>query len=437
MTDSFVASTAAIAPSLPQRLVLDNGIVLLIAPNPSADIVAARLFVRGGSVWETPSQSGLASLLASLLTRGTTQRSSLEIAEAVESVGAGLGTDATTDYVLLSLKTVSEDFAPLLALAGEILRSPSFPESELELERGLTLQSIRAQREQPMALAFEALRQSMYGAHPYALSGLGTEDSINCLTQADLQAYHRRHFRPDNLVISLAGRLEVAEAIAQVEAIFGDWQAPPEPRPVATLPAIATQPTWALQDQPSNQVILMLGYLAPAVHDADYAAIKLLNAYLGNGMSSRLFVELREKQGLAYEISTFYPTRLGPAPLVAYLGTAPDNAPRALTQLQQEIERLITELLTPEELMATQNKLLGQYVLGKQSNAQIAQSHGWHETMGLGLTFDEQFQTEIQTVSPEAIQQAAARCCQQPFVSVVGPEAIFATLPGTPADSGS
>ena len=423
MTETL-ASTA----QLPQRRVLSNGIVVLVKPNPTADIIAARLFMRGGSGWETADNAGLTNLLAALLTRGTESLSSLEIAEQVESVGAGLGTDSATDYMQLSLKTVSADFAPLLKLAGEILRSPSFPESELELERKLILQNIRSQREQPMAIAFEALRQIMYGKHPYALPGLGTEESVAKLDQAQLRAYHQRHFRPDNLVISIAGRIEMDEAIAHIESVFGDWVAPSEPLAQLDLPPVSTQPSRTQQEQPTHQAILMLGYLGATVGDPGYAPMKVINAYLGNGMSSRLFVELREKQGLAYEVSTFYPTRLEVAPFGAYMGTSPDNAAKALKGLHHEVKRLCEAPLSIEEVDATRKKMLGQYLLGKQTNAQVAQVYGWYETLGLGLDFDDAFQAQLEEVSAADIQETAVKYLQKPFVSLVGPQDVLTEL---------
>ncbi|HEY9663780.1 MAG TPA: pitrilysin family protein, partial [Allocoleopsis sp.] len=143
------------------RAVLDNGMVVLVVDNPAADIVAGRIFIRAGSRYEPPSQSGLSHLWAAVLTKGTERLSSQQIAERVESVGASLGTDSAADYCLLSLKTVSADFAEMLELAAELLQSPSFPEAEVELERRLTLQSIRSMQEQPFAIANNQLRQAI------------------------------------------------------------------------------------------------------------------------------------------------------------------------------------------------------------------------------------------------------------------------------------
>lgn len=407
------------------RTVLNNGMVLLVVENPAADIIAARIFVRAGSCCEPTEKAGLAHLLSSVMTKGTSELSSLEIADAVESVGASLNTDAAADYFLLSLKTVSADFADILALAGQLLRSPTFPEAEVELERRLTLQHIRSQQEQPFTIAFDRLRQAIYQNHPYASSGLGWEATVSQISRADIQQYHQTYFRPDNIVISLAGRVSQVDAVALIEKVFGDWQAPPTPLPTLKLPTLASVPDWIKTAQQTQQSIVMLGYLAPSVRSSDYTALKLLATYLGNGLSSRLFVELREKLGLAYEVSAFYPTRIEPATFVVYIGTAPENTAIALSKLRTEVELLSTNELSEEDLQTAKNKLLGQYALGKQTNGQIAQVFGWYEILGLGIEFDTQFQQEVASVTTASAQQAAYQYLLEPYVSIVGPEAAI------------
>lgn len=407
--------------------------VVLVQENPAADIVAARIFIRAGSRWETAQEAGLSHLVSAVLTKGADHLSSLEIAEQVESLGASLGTDSTTDYFLLSLKTVAADFEIILHLAGQLLRSPTFPESELDLERRLTLQAIRSQQEQPFSVAYDQLRQVMYKDHPYALSGLGTETVVAQLTQDDLCRYHQLHFRPDNIIISICGNIRQAAAIALIEKVFGDWQAPALALPSLTLPAVPSQPTQVTTPQDTQQSVIMLGYLTPAVAATapaleEYAALKLVNSYLGNGLSSRLFVELREKRGLAYDVSGFYPTRLDTAQFVVYIGTAPSNTLEALHGLQTEVERLQTIHLKPEELQATKNKILGQYALGKQTNAQLAQLYGWYETLGLGIDFDQQFQNQIQLVTGNLVQSVVNQYLMAPYLSVVGPTAALELL---------
>ncbi|MBE9197399.1 insulinase family protein, partial [Synechocystis sp. LEGE 06083] len=142
----------------------------------------------------------------------------------------------------------------------------------------------------------------------------------------------------------------------------------------------------------------------------------------GNGLSSRLFVELREKRCLAYDVSAFYPTRLGSSQFVTYMGTAPENTAIAIAGLRAETERLCAQALEEEEITAAKNKLLGQYALGKQTNGEIAHLFGWYETLGLGLGFDSEFQEQVKAVTAPDAQRVAQNYLAEPYLSVVGPE---------------
>lgn len=414
-------STIAI-PNL-HRSVLNNGITLIVVENQAADIISGRFFFKdAGTIVEHSQQAGLAHLVSTVITKGTENLSALEIAEQVESIGAGLGADTSTDYFSLSLKTVSGDFPPMLKLLGEIMRSPTFPTEEVELERKLTLEGIRSQREQPFNVAFNQLRQQMYPNHPYGISILGTEASVATLTPEELQQYHRTYFRPDNLVISLSGRITIEQASHLVAEVFGDWQQPEQPCPITTLNSPVATPSQQQIIQDTQQSIVMVGYLGTKVNLEDYPVLKLISTYLGNGLSSRLFVELREKRGLAYDISAFFPTRLDTAPFITYMGTAPINTEVAIEGLTSEVARLTTQTLTETELQGAKNKLLGQYALGKQTNGEIAQTYGWYETLGLGIEFDQLFQDQISPITPDRIKSVANKYLSQPYISIVKPE---------------
>ncbi len=399
---------------------LANGTTLLVTPNPSNDIVAGRIFLKLGQ--HRQPLPGLSNLVTTLLTKGTKSYSALEIAERVESVGAGLSAEANQDSVELSLKAVTSDFADILRLAGEILRHPSFPLEQLELERKLTLQAIRSQSEHPMTLAFQQLRESIYQDHPYAQPQLGTAASVAKINRADLVAYHRTYFRPDRLVISLAGWITPTVAADLVEEIFGDWPLPAEPLPLVELPAIPLNPQQQTITKPTQQSIVMLGHLTVAVSDPHYLPLRLMNTYLGSGLSSRLFVELREKRGLAYEVSSIFSTKIDRSIFAVYMGTTPENLQQAIDGLQGEIARLCAIQLSDEELTTTKSKLLGKYALAKQTSSQMAYIYGWYETLGLGWEFDRKFTTAIDDVTTTQVQEVAQQYFSSPYyLSVVGP----------------
>jgi zinc protease len=409
------------ATNLVKRAVLDNKIVLLVIENPTADIIASRIFIKAGNRCEPKEKAGLSHLVSTVLTKGTDSLSSLDIAERVESVGASLSADTATDYLQISLKTIGSDFADIFNLTANLLRSPAFPAAEVELERQITLQDIRSQQEHPSTIAFDQLRRAMYGQHPYGSSSLGTIETVSSLTRADLQDYHQKYFRPDNIVISISGNITVETAQDIVENALGDWNVPANSLTSSNLSPILCQPHRVVTPQETQQSMVMLGYLASSVKDREYGALKVLNTYLGNGLSSRLFVELREKRGLAYEVSAFYPTRLDMSQFVVYMGTAPENTAIALEGLHHEIERLRAHRLSESELQVCKNKLLGQYALGKQTNAQLAQVYGWYETLGLGIEFDTVFQEVVEEVTVDTAWEAADRYFVEPYISLVGP----------------
>jgi zinc protease len=404
------------------RTALSNGITLLTIENPAADIVAGRIFFPAGSRWEDRDSAGIAHLMAVLLTKGTDRLSAMEIADKVESMGAGLGADATTDYFQVSLKTVSRDLPEILQLAGEIVRTPAFAADELELERKLTIQAIKSQTEQAFNNAYNQLRQAMYGEHPYAISPLGLESTVSQITRDRLLQYHHTHLRPDRMVISLAGRITPDLASELVEQVFGDWAAPDTPLLPPILPTLATKPQAYRLRQQTQQAIVMLGYLVPSIGDPDSIPLKAIDCYLGNGMSSRLFVELREKRGLAYDVSSFYPSKVDLSHFVAYMGTAAANDILAVNGLRAEIERLCITPLPEEELQATKDRLIGQSALSKQTNGQLAQTAGWYELMGLDLNFDRQFCDRIEKLTADEVQAVADKYLTEPYVSIVAPE---------------
>ena len=408
------------------RHILTNGITLLLQQNSSVDLVAGRIFFKNaGSIWEKRVKGGLFNLLSRVITKGTEQYSSQEIADKIESIGASLGTDATNDYFLLSLKAVTSDFAEILELASEILQKPTFPENEIDLERHLTLESIRSSREQPFNVAYSQLRESMYQEHPYAISVLGQEDSLKSLTRSDLQTCHQNYIRPEHCVISLSGNISFDEALQLIEKFFAPWQnnysSAFEPLKIAE---VINNPQYIYTHKDTQQEIVMLGYFASSIFSEDYPALKLLNTYLGSGLSSRLFVELREKRGLAYDVSAMYPPRQDLSQFIFYIGTAPENTQTAKLGLQEEAERLVKDPLSEEELQNAKNKLLGKYALSKQTNSEVAQINGWYETIGLGVEFDSKFNEIIEQVTPKNAQEVAQKYFSQPYISQVGPQEI-------------
>ncbi|MBC7882785.1 MAG: insulinase family protein [Anaerolineae bacterium] len=405
------------------RTTLPNGLEILVIPNPTVDIVSTRFFFKSGSRQEP--KPGVAHLLSALLTKGTEQYSSMELAHKVESIGAMLGADSNPDYTIVFTKSLSEDFPELLDLTAQLLYEATFPEEQLELERKNTLQSIRSQQERPFTVAYNQFRTALYGDHPYAYSDLGTEESVNSITREDLVTFYKTYFRPDNAVFVVVGPVEPKQVVALAEKLLSHWSAPETPIIVRSLlKELIAHPVTLREVQPTQQSTVLVGYEAVAIASPDFPVLKLIGTYLGSGLSSRLFTELREKRGLAYEVSAFFPTRVDTSHFVTYIGTAPENAATCEEGLQSETQRLCDLLLSDEELRVAKNKLIGQHALGKQTNSQIAQLVGTYEAIGVGADFDKTYIQAVEAVTREAIQSVAQSTFRNPIISLVGPEEV-------------
>ncbi|MGQ9865808.1 MAG: M16 family metallopeptidase [Pseudanabaenaceae cyanobacterium] len=398
------------------RQVWPNGITVLVLVNSTMDIVAGRLFVVGGSRCDGD-RPGIGQLLAAVLTRGSTTANAREIADTVESLGAGLGTEVQPDYFLVRFKGVSEDWPVLLRLAGDLVRWPTFPRTEVELERRLLLEAIHQRQTQSLAVAWDALRPHLYGAHPYGQPELGTPEAITALAAAELQAHHRRWFQPNRLIVVLVGRLEPEAVWAQIDQQLGDWQgtAPPIPTAPREHRSVAV---WVEHEHPQNTVLW--GWPAPAIGHADGIAFHLLSVGLGDGPSSRLFGELREKRGLAYDVAAMFPWRAESSHLLAYVSTAPADAETASAVLAEAIQRWQTEPLSEGEWQMLQSKVLGQQALRCQTNGQWAQFLGWREAMGLPLPWDRQFAQAVRQTTPQDLQRVAQTYLRQGSRAIAG-----------------
>jgi zinc protease len=400
---------------------LSNGITLLVTPNLTNDIVAGRIFLRAGSYFDPVGRSGTSNLVATLLTKGTAEMNAMEIATRVESVGAGVSTEANNDLLEISFKSITADFVDILRLVGKLLRESDFPEAQLALEKKMVIERIKSQAERPLTLAFQQLREMIYQQHPYAQSLTGNEASVAAISRDDLVAFHQTFFRPDRLTISLAGNLDPVAAEQLVDQIFGDWLLPTTAVP-EILPTIQRRAAEQRSlSKSTKQSIVMLGHLGVAVNGSDYFALRLIDSYLGSGLSSRLFVELREKRGLAYEVSSVFSSKLDRSIFAVYMGTANEKVTTAINGLQGELSRLCVAQLTASELANTKSKLLGKYALTKQTTGQLAYIYGWYEALGLGWDFDQRLAGSIEQVTAAQIEDVSLKYFDQPyFLSIVG-----------------
>ena len=338
---------------------LPNGLGLVVVEDRRLPLVSVRLAFRSGDCNDPPALPGLSDMMSHLLTEGTQTRTSREIAEQVERLGATLNVGSGSDFTTVAASSLSLYVEEILELLAEVTLSPIFPQNEIDLARENTKQLLIQQRAQPNFLASERLSQVIFGQHPYARVS-PTPESLDALTREELVRFREATFIPNNAVMIIVGDVESDSIISRVEQLLGNWK--PGTVPDLNFPALPEQKTRSayLVDRPgsaqSNIVIANHGITRTS---PDYFPLLLMHTVLGANASSRLFMNLREEKGYTYgAYSNLDARRLaGTFRATAEVRTPVTGA--SLHEFFYELERIRTDEVAAEELRNAQSYLTG------------------------------------------------------------------------------
>jgi predicted Zn-dependent peptidase len=399
---------------------LPNGLTVVVRENPAAPVVAISLFVRVGEISEGEDTAGLTHFLHQVMIKGTTTRSAQELAEAAERIGGGLSASGETDASEIRGTALARHWPRLLELIADVALSPSLAELEIQNERRALLAAIRSRADQPFPRAFDTLKARVFGDHPYALPSLGRAAAVERVGRQDLIDHYRRTYRPGLMILSVSGEVPAQKVREEAARLFGG-RPPGQGGPEPTRRAAQSTGGRTVVSHQAAQTQVLAGVLAPAISHPDYAAVKVLTAALGGGTAGRLFSRLRDQEGLAYSTGAFYPSRVEPSLLVAYLGTAPANAERAEEGLRREVSRLRVEPLSAAELERAKGYLLGQFALDRRTNARLAWYAGFFESAGVGHDFAERYIRAVEAVTVGDVERVARLYLDAPTVVTLGP----------------
>jgi predicted Zn-dependent peptidase len=400
---------------------LSGGLPVVVRRRPGPEILAARLIIRGGSGADPAQRRGAHQLLAGVMTRGCGALDADTLADTVEGAGAGLRADAHEDALVVGLKCAADDAETLVPLLLDLVRHPRLEPDQVDLERQLNLQTLMRQREDPFQLAHDQLRGLLYGEGPYGHDPLGVDADLEGITHGDLA----------KLTTGLGLEGSVLVICGSVPANLVDLLERPlagVPWPTH-LPAPSPQQSsnrqnggnLAALEQDTEQLVLMLGCPTVPLGHPDALALRLLQAHLGLGMSSRLFLVMREERGLAYDVGVSLPARCGPAPFVMHLSTSADRAAEATACLSEEWQRLLDSPLDGPSLALARAKYLGQDAMGRQTCGQIAERQALVLSHGLSAHHVEDCLERAALLEGADLQAAARRWLTQPSLSLVGP----------------
>ena len=416
---AFGNAGAAPAPAV-VREVLPNGLVVLVREDPSVGVVAASLLTRSGSAFETADTAGVTNFLQKMMLRGTKHHSALALAEAAEDLGGTLEASGDVDYAELRGRALAQHWETLLALLAEVAIEPTLPTDEIERERTLILGQLQMRADQPFPRAFDAVVADLYGDHPYAWPALGRRESVLRLNRDALLERYTAAYRADRMVLAIAGNVPRQRVVAAAEKLFKRL---PRASATAVQPATEAAPRGdrRVLERDARQAQVLVGFLAPPVTHSDYAPMRVLAAVLGGGTSSRMFVELRDRRGLAYSTGVMTSNRTGPSIFLPYIGTAPANADAAVTAVLVEVDRLRQDRIEARELARAKAWLLGNLAMDRRTSARHAWYLAFYELVGRGWDWPERFARAVDAVTVADLTRVADRYLTQPTVVVLRP----------------
>jgi zinc protease len=419
------AAVALAAPAAAQtprvvRHVLANGLVVLVREDPTVGVVAASLLVRSGSAFETAETAGVTNFLQRTMLRGTTRHSALALAEGAEELGGAIEASGDVEYAELRGTAIARHWEALLTLMAEVALESTLPPAEVEKEREQILRQLQSRADQPFRRALDVAMADLYAGHPYAWPELGRRESVAVLTRHALLERYASAYRGDRMVLAVAGGVPRQRVIAVAERLFRRVPAGTAATTASTANA-TPRGDRRLVERDARQAQVLVGYLGPPLTHPDYAAMRVLGAVLGGGTSSRMFVELRERRGLAYSIGVLTTNRTGPALFLPYLGTAPANADAAEAGVLAEVERLRRERVEDRELARAKAWLVGNLAMDRRTSARHAWYLAFSELVGDGWDWPERFAHAVQAVTIADVSRVAERYLTQPTVVVLRP----------------
>jgi len=400
---------------------LANGLTLVLRPDPRVPTVQFQGVFRTGRLSESPDNCGINPLHAALLTKGTGNRPGGEFARAVESLGANLHASAGNNTSILSSFCLKPDLSTVLGLAAEALQSPSFQEEALLQEREVQRADMLEALEDPLKTAFRLLRATLFGNQHYGLPRLGTNESLQNLDRQTLLDHHQRFITPQNGVLAVFGDID-PEATAQLcEETFSSLPAGEPENPALSASGIKNPAGDVRAELPKEQAVVAIGFPGAHVNSEDIAALELIHEYCGN-MAGPLFTRLRDELGLAYYVNATQFHGVGTGLFAFYIGTSPEQADLARSELLQQISILTQEGIPEAPLNHAKTSVLACDALENQSNHSMAQVCALNTLFGLGPHHHLEHAERIKSITGEEILATAQKYFgDEPVIATAAP----------------
>lgn len=395
---------------VPKSFKLANGLTVMLVERHNLPVVSANLVVLSGSEANPAAKPGLASFTADILDEGTERRSALQLADDAAQIGASLATSSSSDSSAVSVRALKKNVDAAFDLMADVALHPAFPQKEIDRVRSIRLTQILQQRDQPNALASSVFNNVVYGPnHPYGYIELGTEDSNKAISRDDMMKFWSAGYVPENSALVVAGDINEQELRALAEKHWGKWTGKAT---TVTRPEVGTDAARriVIVDKPgSPQTALRIGQIGVARSNPDYVPIEVMNTGLGGLFSSRINMNLREKNGYSYGAGSAFIFRRGAGPFFVATGVRTDATAPAVKEIFSELDRMRTSRVTDDELRIAKDSFARSLPGLFETTPQAAASVGQLFVYGLPLDYYSTLPAKIQAVTAAEVERVAAK----------------------------
>jgi zinc protease len=398
---------------------LDNGLTLILIENHRVPMVTLTLGIPVGGADDPADQTGLAEATASLLNDGAGKRSSEQLARAIETLGGQLVASANDDYTEVYASVISENLEPMLELFGDVVLRPTFPDTEVALYKKNRVEALTVQRQEPSFLVSERFNFAVYGSHPYAITAPAPE-AVDGLDRAKIKSFYQTNYTPHGSQLVITGDFDGAKIEAKFRAMFGEWKASTKAaQKYPALPEHAKRRIYLIDRPGSEQADFCIGNLALARSDEDYFTLLLANAILGDGTGSRLFLNLREKRGYTYDVSSSTRAQRMSGTFFGASQTRTEVTLPAIREMLLEFERIRNEKVTEKDLQNAKNYLNGGFSLSLSTQGGVTNAIVQTRMLGLAPDYLESYRQRIGAVTAQQVQAVARKYIRTDTATIV------------------
>ena len=398
-----------------RKTVLPNGIRVLSEPLTEFASATVGIWVEVGSRYESAEQSGISHFLEHLFFKGTARRSAQEIAQTIDGVGGVLNAFTDREYTCYHAKVLKEDLPLAFDVLSDVFLNAQFPDDEIERERGVVLSEISEGEDSPDQYIHILFDRDFWPGHPLSRPIYGSAETVSSFGRANLVDFVKSHYRPNRILVAGAGALDHDWLVERVEREFGGL-AGEASTPALTVPSVSTG--FRAHHRALEQVQMLIGLPGLARADERRYAGLILNTVLGDGMSSRLFQELRERRGLAYSVASFFASFLKAGYMAIYAGLPGTAVAEAIEAVRGELLALARSGLTPEELTRAKSQIRGNMLLSLESSGSRMIRLAYNEIFYGRHIEPSEVASAIFAVTPEDVLSLAQQLFENEAMSV-------------------